>query len=72
MATKLNAKGDALWRRANDPGYRVGWRVKYGFEKGHFDGEMSYAEAKAKAAALQAADPEKVYCPELILTPTQA
>ena len=69
MATALKAKGDPLWRRDGDPGYRVGWRHKYAFEKGHLDGEMTYGEARKKAAELQAADPEKkkVYFPELIL-----
>ena len=68
MATTLHAKGDGLWKRADDPGYRIGWKYKYQFEKGHLDGEMTYGEAKEKAAELQAGDPEKVYFPELILT----
>ena len=67
MATKLIANGDALWRRADDPGYRVGWRYKYKFEKGHMEGEMTYGEAQKKAAELQVGDTEKVYFPELIL-----
>lgn len=70
MGQALTAKGDALWRRPADPGYRVGWKLKYGFEKGHFDAEMTYAEAEKKAAELQAQDSEdKVYFPELILYP---
>ena len=72
MATVLNAKGDGLWKRADDPGYRIGWKYKYRFEKGHLDGEMTYGEAKQKAADLQASDPEKVYFPELILTESQS
>lgn len=68
MATKLSAKGDALWRRAEDPGYRVGWKYRYKFEKGHIDGEMTFGEAQKKAAELQAGDKEKIYFPELILT----
>lgn len=72
MATRLIAKGDALWRRNEDPGYRVGWKYRYKFEKGFIDGEMTYGEAQRKAAELQAADPEKVYFPELILEETAA
>jgi hypothetical protein len=69
MATVLKAKGDALWKRDGDPGYRVGWRSRYGFEKSHLEGEMTYGEAKRKAAELQAADPErsKIFFAELIL-----
>jgi hypothetical protein len=68
MATKLSAKGDALWRRTEDPGYRVGWKYRYKFEKGHIEGEMTFGEAQNKAAELQAGDQEKVFFPELILT----
>ena len=71
MATKLTAKGDALQRRADDPGYRVGWKHRSRFEKGHLDGEMTYGEASRKAAELQAGDPEKIYFPELILEATR-
>jgi hypothetical protein len=64
----LYQKGDPLWRRPDDPGYRVGWRHRVAFEKGCLEGEMSYAEASKKAAELQAQDTEgKVYYPELIL-----
>ena len=54
MATVLKAKGDALWKRDDDPGYRIGWKYKYRFEKGHLEGEMTYGEARRKAAELQA------------------
>ncbi len=70
MSGVLTAKGDALWRRPNDPGYRVGWRHRVKFEKGHLDEEMTYGEAKQKAEDLQAVDSEgKIYYPELILYP---
>jgi len=68
MSERLTSKGDPLWRRANDPGYRVGWRHKVKFEKGHLEGEMTYGEAEKKAAELSAQDPQKTYYPELILT----
>jgi hypothetical protein len=72
MATKLSAKSDGLRRQADDPGYRVGWKYRYKFEKGHLEGEMTYGEARQKAAELQAGDPEKIYFPELILEETPA
>ena len=67
MSGVLSYKGDPLSRRADDPGYRVGWRSKAKFEKGHFDEEMTYGEAAAKARELAAQDPEKTYFPELII-----
>lgn len=68
MSERFASKGDPLWRRAGDPGYRVGWRHKVKFEKGHLEGEMTYGEAEKKAAELSAQDPQKTYYPELILT----
>jgi len=68
MAGGLSFKGDPLWKRADDPGYRIGWRSKAGFEKGHFDGEMTYGEAEKKARELAAGDSEKTYFPEMIVT----
>ena len=69
MAGKLTQKGDSLWRRASDPGYRVGWRHKVKFEKGHLEGEMTFGEASKKAAELQAQETDqKVYYAELIIT----
>lgn len=68
--TKLISAGDTLWRRDGDPGYQVGWRHKVRFEAGTLDGEMTYGEAKRKAAELQAADSEgKVYYPMLEMKP---
>ncbi len=68
MAAVLSFKGDPLWKRASDPGYRVGWRSRAGFEKGHIDGEMTYGEAQNKAQELAANDAAKTYFPELIVT----
>ena len=69
MAGVLSFKGDPLWKRPEDPGYRVGWRSKAKFEKGHLEGEMTYGEAASKAAELQEKETEdKVYYPELIIT----
>jgi hypothetical protein len=68
MSTVLSTQGDPLWKRSDDPGYRVGWRSKSKFEKGHLDGEMTYGEAAAKAAELAAKEPDKTFFPELIIT----
>ena len=66
---KFRYAGDPLLRRDEDPGYRVGWRHKAYFHRGHLDGEMTYGEARRKAATLQILDAEgKVYFPELIMT----
>ena len=60
---KFQFTGDPLWRRDEDPGYRVGWRHRVRYEKGYLEG------ARRTAAELQAKDPEgKVYYPELIRT----
>lgn len=67
MAGVLSYKGDPLWKRASDPGYRVGWRSKAKFEKGHLDGEMTYGEASQKAQELSNQDATKTYFPELII-----
>jgi hypothetical protein len=66
---KYQFKGDPLRRRDDDPGYRVGWRHRVRFEKGHCGDDMTFGEARRKAAELQAKDAEgKVYFPELIMT----
>jgi hypothetical protein len=67
MSGVLSFKGDPLWKRAEDPGYRVGWRSKAKFEKGHLEGEMTYGEAAKKAEELAAQDPDKTYYPELVI-----
>lgn len=68
MSERLHSKGDPLWRRKDDPGYRVGWRHKVLFEKGYEEGEMTFGEAENRAAQLAAAHPDKVFYPELILS----
>lgn len=69
MAGKYTFEGDPLMRRAEDKGYRIGWKYKYDFGKGHLEGSMTFGEAQAKAAELSAKEPEKVFWPELILEP---
>jgi hypothetical protein len=68
MSGVLSFKGDPLWKRAGDPGYRVGWRSKAKFEKGYLDGEMTYGEAAQKAQELASQDTSKTFYPELITT----
>jgi len=68
---KLTGKADPLWHRDVDPGYRIGWRSKLDFAKGHIEGEMTYGAARARAAELAASDPSKTYFPEPILTETR-
>jgi len=67
MAGVLSFKGDPLWKRPEDPGYRVGWRSKAKFEKGHLEGEMTYGEAAKKAEELAAQNQDKTYYPELVI-----
>ena len=69
MAGNFKPRADSLTRRSSDSGYQVGWKLKYGFEKGHLEGEMTYGEAKKKAAELQAKEPDKVFWPEMIMDP---
>lgn len=69
MSGTFSFKGDTLVHKPEDPGYRVGWKYKYQFEKGHLDEEMTYGEALQKCAELAAKEPEKTFWPELVLTP---
>jgi len=67
MAGVYINRAHSLLHRDGDAGYRVAWKLKYGFEKGQLDEEMTYGEAKQKAAELQAKAPDKVYWPEMIM-----
>ena len=66
MTISFIPKADPLQRRASDMGYRVAWKYKYKFQKGHFDEEMTYGDALKKAEQLAAKEPEKVFWPELL------
>ncbi len=66
MTSTFKPKADPLLRRDGDSGYRVAWKYKYKFERGHFDEEMTYGEARKRAADLQAKEPEKVFWPEML------
>lgn len=69
MAGVYSNRADSLVKKDSDNGYQVAWKLKYGFQKSHFDGEMTYGEAKKKAAELQAKEPEKVFWAEMIMDP---
>lgn len=69
MAGVYTNRADSLFRRNEDTGFQIAWKLKYGFQKGHLDGEMTYGEAKKKAAELQAKEPDKVYWAEMIMDP---
>jgi hypothetical protein len=70
MAGHFKARADSLVKRSSDTGYRVAWKEKYGFHKGHFDEEMTYGEATHKATELQAKEPDKVFWAEVIMDPS--
>lgn len=69
MAGVYKNRADSLQKRDSDKGYRIGWKLKYGFERGHLDGEMTYGEARKKAAELQSKEKDKVYWAEMIMDP---
>lgn len=69
MAGFYTNRANPALRRDEDTGYRVAWKLKYGFQKGHLEGEMTYGEARNKAAELQAKEPDKVYWAEMIMEP---
>ena len=69
MAGVFIYRADPLLKKASDKGYRVGWKLRYGFERGYLDDEMTYGEAKKKAEELGKKDQNKVYWAEMIMDP---
>lgn len=69
MSGSFILRADPFFKRDSDSGYRVAWKLKYGFEKGHFDEEMTYGEASRKAMELQAKEPDKAFWAEMIMEP---
>ncbi len=69
MAGVYTNRADSLFRKDDDKGFCVGWKLKYGFQKGRFDKEMTYGEAKKQAGEMQAKEPDKVFWPEMIMDP---
>ncbi len=69
MAGVYENRADSLFRKDDDKGFHIGWKLKYGFEKGHIGNEMTYGEAKKQAAEMQAKEPDKVFYPEMIMVP---
>ncbi|MDX1334803.1 MAG: hypothetical protein R3312_03385 [Gammaproteobacteria bacterium] len=68
MGTFTN-RADVFHRNDADAGYRVAYRSKRGFEKGVFDEELTYGEARKKAEELAAKDDTKTFWPEMIMDP---
>ena len=69
MAGVYINRADPLQRRAKDKGYRIGWKLRVGFQRGHLDGEMTYGEATKKASELASKDHDKIYWAEMIMDP---
>lgn len=69
MAGVYINRADSLQKRAADSGYRIGWKLRYGFERGHLDEELNYGDAVKKAAELGAKEPNKVFWAEMIMDP---
>ena len=69
MAGVYINKADSLLKKASDKGYGIGWKLRYGFERGRLDGEMTYGEALKKAAELGAKEPNKVFWAEMLMEP---
>ncbi|MBI3562845.1 MAG: hypothetical protein HY080_14125 [Gammaproteobacteria bacterium] len=69
MAGVFKFRADPLLKRANDTGYRIGWKHRYDLVRGHLDGEMTFGEATKKAAELGAKDKDKIYWAEMIMDP---
>lgn len=69
MAGNYTNRADPFFHKDDDRGFQIGWKLKYDFQRGHLDGEMTYGEARKKAAELQEKEPEKVFWPEVIMDP---
>jgi hypothetical protein len=69
MAGVYENSADPLLHRAADKGYTIGWKLKYGFERGRLDENLTYGDAKKKAAEMEKKEPEKAFWPEMIMTP---
>lgn len=65
-AITFKPKADPLFHKDTDKGFRVAWKYKYKFEKGHFDKELTYGEARKKAEELAAKEPDKTFWAELM------
>ena len=71
MAGYYTNRADSMLRRDTDKGYRVAWKLKYGFEKKHLDGEMTYGAgmiAARKFGAAETIDPRPYLVGELKTT----
>lgn len=69
MAGVYINRANPLRRQAGDKGYCIGWKLRYGFERGHSEDDLTYGEAVKKAAELGSKDHDKVYWAEMIMDP---
>jgi len=69
MAGVYINKANPLFRKATDKGYTIGWKSRYGFERGRLAGDMTYGEASKKAAEMGAKEPNKVFWAEMLMEP---
>lgn len=69
MAGVFINKANPLFRKAGDKGYTIGWKSRYGFERGQTGGEMTFGDASKKAADMGAKEPNKVFWAEMVMTP---
>jgi len=69
MAGVYSNRANPLQRHAKDKGYRVAWKLRYGFQRGQLDAELTYGEAVKQAAELGSQDHDKVYWAEMIMDP---
>jgi hypothetical protein len=69
MAGVYINRADPFHRNPKDKGYCVGWKLRYGFERGRTDEDITYAEAAKKAKEMGKKEPGKVFWPEMIMDP---
>ncbi len=69
MAGVYVNRANPLQRGASDKGYTIGWKIRYGFERGRTDDNLSFFEAEKKAAEMGKKEPDKVFWPEMIMDP---
>jgi hypothetical protein len=69
MAGVYVNRANPLSRGEGDKGYTIGWKMRYGFERGRLDEDLSFAAAEKKAAEMGAKEHDKVFWPEMIMDP---
>ena len=57
---------DPLLYADDEPGFIIAWRMKYQFETGRLDGEMTYTKALEECERLHQKQPEKTFWPQRV------